>query len=241
MRALRLAATISNGIILVYLCSCQPYDPVTPPRLGAPVVTAVALGEARLFGYWREAVRISWDHPATDSIGVRSYTILRRTDNDSAFDVFTRSQGIPPSIDSFSDDLVPIGFPSTDFFAVRYRIFATDTLGRSSDTTEVCSLFLARQPELDTIEDSTGTFRWNSQFIQGSVETYIAVWKAESNVRYESPRREEFGSWDLPVYFSATLPDTLRPMASGRWFYAIYLFAMGTARQSLKVDSINVP
>ena len=240
MRALTFSSILPNGILLVFLCACQPFDPLTPPRLEAPEITSIALSDARLRGSWRETVRLSWKLPA-DSVNIRSCTLLRRTDNDSTFDVFDYSQNIPESFDTFYDDLGSIGFPTSDFFLVRYRMYALDTLGRSGDTSEICSLYLARQPEIDTINSTKGSFQWSSRFIQGSVESYLSVWNAGQTVRFSSVPREEFGSWDYPVHFSATLPDSLCPLPQGTWYYALYLTAMGIDRQSLKVDSINVP
>jgi hypothetical protein len=213
---------------------------MTPPHLGPPQITTMALTEARLSGSWREAIHLRWEAPPTDSIGIRSYTLIRRTGNDSSFDVFSRSQGIPSSIDTFNDDIKPFGFPETDFFPVRYQIFAVDSLGRSGDTSAACSLSLARQPGIDTVDLAKSSIRWFSEFIQGSIETYIKIWNTAGDGYFSSARQEEFGSWDTPVYFSTTLPDSLSPFSPGTWYYAIYLFAMGAERQSLKVDSFNV-
>jgi hypothetical protein len=232
--------TLQSGILLVGICTCQYYNPVTPPRLGPPEVTTIACSEARLFGTWREAIHLEWRAPATDSISIRSYTLLRQTGSDSTFDVFSRSQGIPDSITRFDDDIKPVGFPDEGFFIMRYRILAVDTLGRSSDTSATCSLYLARQPEIDTIDPSNYSFRWFSQFIQGSVNSYITIWDAGDTTRFSSAPQEEFGSWDYRVYFSATLPDSMKSMGSGVWYYSIRLFAMGTQHQSIKVDSFNV-
>ena len=238
MRAVKPLSSLVCGVFLVGICTCQPFDLV--PRLGAPEITHIGLTEARLSGTWREAIHLRWEMPSTDSISIRSYTIIRQAANDSLYDVFTRSQGIPSSIDSFNDDIKPLGFPQGDFSPVRYRIFALDSLGRSSDTSAPCSLYLARQPEIDTIDITKSSFRWMSRFIQGSVDTYLKIWDAGGAPYFTSARQEEFGSWDYPVYFVATLPDSLSPFSPGTWYYAIYLFAMGTERQSIKVDSFNV-
>ena len=222
------------------MCSCQLYEPITPPHLNAPCPTSIGLREARVYGTYREAVRLAWSAPRTDSIGIRSYTLLRKTNGDSAFDVFTRSQGIPPEIDTFYDDLTPIGFPASGFTLVEYRIFALDSLGRTSDTSEACSLYLANQPVLDTIDREQWSLRWHSQYIQGSVSSFVKVWNNDRSVQWSSAPAEEFGSWDFPVYFNASVPDSLRPPAQGVWYFSLYLFAMGTERQSLKVDSFYV-
>ncbi|MBN2037339.1 MAG: hypothetical protein JW768_11400 [Chitinispirillaceae bacterium] len=240
MRSLIVLFLPASGIIITVVCMCQPFDPITPPRLSAPEATVIRLSEARLFSSYREAIHLEWEPPVNDSAGIRSYSIIRKTSSDSVFDLFTRSQGIPPSIDSFNDDIKPIGFPNEGFTLVEYRIFAIDTLGRSGDTSAICSLFLVRQPQLDTIDLPRSSFRWHSRFIQGSIATYLHLWNRDGSVTWSSPRQEDFGSWDYPLYFSATVADSLLPLTAGSWYYAIYLFAMGNDRQSLKVDSFNV-
>jgi hypothetical protein len=215
---------------------------MTPPRLGAPEITELYVGEARLTLAWREAIRLRWKAPLTDSIGIRSYSILRKTDTDSLFDIFAGSQAIPSSFDTFYDkiDGKSIAFPDADYRLIQYRILAIDSIGRLSDTSAACSLYLACQPVVDTVDIKKAFFRWHSQFIQGSVATTIKLWDETGSVSFTSVRQEEFGSWDFPVYFSTTLPDSLRPIPAGTWYYALHLSAMGTDRQSLKVDSFNV-
>lgn len=224
------------------ICTCQLFDLVTPPRLGPPEITEVHVCEARLTLAWREAICLRWKAPLTDSIGIRSYSILRKTDTDTLFDIFAGSQIIPSSFDTFYDkiDGKSLGFPNADYRLIQYRIIAIDSLGRLSDTSAVCSLYLACQPVLDTVDIGKSSFRWHSQYIQGSVASHIKLWDKTGSVSFTSARQEEFGSWDYPVYFSTTLPDSLSPFSPGTWYYAIYLFAMGTERQSIKVDSFNV-
>jgi hypothetical protein len=241
VRALNAFFIYSFTASAAVVCTCHTYNPVTPSRPDAPVVTEFRTTEARLFGTWRETVRLRWTPPPlAEPVDIKSYTLIRKTANDSVFDVFIRSQEIPPVIDTFFDDIKPIGFPKDSFLLVQYRAFAVDRFGRSGDTSAACSLYLARQPEIDTIDPVRSVFRWRSQFIQGSVSTYLKLWNAEHTVLFSSPRQEQFGSWDYPSLFSAQLPDSLVPMPPGRWYCSIYLLAMGIG-QSLKVDSIYVP
>jgi hypothetical protein len=215
---------------------------MTPPRLSPPEITELYVCEARLTLAWREAIHLHWKAPSTDSIGIRSYSILRKTDTDTLFDIFSGSQAIPSSIDTFNDkiDGKSLGFPNTEYRLIQYRIIAVDSLGRLSDTSAACSLYLACQPVLDTVDIGKAIFRWHSQYIQGSVATHIKLWDETGSVSFTSVRQEEFGSWDYPVYFSAKLPDSLAPFPPGTWYFSIYLFAMGAERQSIKVDSFNV-
>jgi hypothetical protein len=226
---------------LLALCACQPSDTVTPPRCASPAFTAVYLTEAKFSGVWREAVHLAWTPPQTDSIAIRSFSLLRKTADDSTFDLFTRSQGIPDSITVFNDDVTPIGFPSDGYTLVSYKIFATDTLGRPGDTSDAFSLYLAPQPQLDTLNRSNWCFRWHSSRIQGSVSSLLGLWNDAATIRWQSAATEDYGSADYPLYFDACLPDSLRPLAQGTWYYALYLEAMGPEHLSMKVGSFNVP
>jgi hypothetical protein len=232
---------ISIAAAGTFFCACQPFETVTPPLLTSPAITSLNLTEAKISGAWREAARITWAPPQSDPAAVGSFTLLRKTADDSLFDPFTRSQRIPDSIISFTDDMTPIGFPTDAFFVVRYRIFATDTLGRAGDTSAPDSLFLTPQPKLDTLDMTNWCFRWHSRNIQGSVASSIKIWNGAATVAWRSATAEDFGSADYPLYFDACLPDSLKPLAAGTWYYALYLEAMGPAHQSLKVGSFNVP
>lgn len=230
-----LLSAVSSVLVL-----CQSYGPVTPPRPGAPRFTDIRLSEARLYGSFREAIRVTWRKPAEDSIGIRSYTLLRKTDADSVFDVFPRSPGIPADVDTFFDDLTRIGFQGSAFSLVKYRIFAVDSLGRRSDTAAACSLYIANQPFVVPADTATWCFSWKT-YINGSVTCHLKLWDTGGACVWTSASQEGFGNDNFPYPFTACLPDSLRPLHTGTWYYAIYLFVMGSQRQSLKVDSVNAP
>jgi hypothetical protein len=230
-----------GAAFIAILCICQSYPPITPPRLDSPVFTKITLSEARIFGTYREAVRLAWRAPRTDSIGLRSFTLIRKLPGDSLFDVFSRSQGIPAPIDSFSDDMTHIGFPLDGYSLVMYKIVALDTLGRPSDTSAPCSLYIAPQPILDTVDTVKLCFRWHSSRISGSTVSYVKLWDKTGTRSWESVRSEKFGGDYPPLYFDACLPDSLKPLNRGTLYYAVFLEAMGPEHQSLKVDSIDVP
>ena len=222
------------------LLGCQSYAPITPLRLGQPVITKVTLAEAR-FSTYREAVHIEWSPPPSDSIAVRSYTLLRKTTNDSLFDIFTRSQGIPDSITSFNDDLTLIGFPMDSDLLVMYKIVPVDTLGRAGDTSAACSLYIAPQPVLTSIDTTSWCFNWTSHGIQGSVSSYIKVWNAAGTISWTSMESEGFGNENVQLPFSACLPDSLKPENVDTWYFAVFIDANGSLHQSIKVGSFNVP
>jgi hypothetical protein len=221
------------------IAACRPYfEPLAPPRLASPAVTGIGIAETKPPSPLQEAIRISWQPPSEDSVAIRSFTLIRKTASDSGFDVFTRSQGIPDSVHTFDDPATPIGFPIDGFFLVSYRLFAVDTLGRPSDTSAACSLYLAPQPTVDTIDLAGGTVRWHTRFIQGSVLSWIKLWNGASGASWESRPAEDFGSYDYPLYFTVGLPDSIRPVAPGTWGFAVFIQAMGPERQSLKVGSV---
>jgi hypothetical protein len=246
VRTLRYCSLVSYESALVVFISCQFYEPVTPPTLDAPRILGIGLTEARFFGTYREAVRIQWAPPNIDSISLRSYTLIRKTQTDSLFDIFTStssrgSVGIPDSIRAIDDDANQIGFPTGDFSLVQYKIFAVDSLGRPSDTSVACSLYLAPQPELDSIDRESWRFQWSSRNIQGSINSYMKLWNGSLTGEWTSDALEKFGNENDPTVFSALLPDSLSPLPSDRWYIAIFFHAMGTVHQSLKVDSLDVP
>jgi hypothetical protein len=228
----------SVAALAAFLFVCQYYAPITPLRLKQPAMTKPFLSEAK-FSTYREAIRIGWVAPSADSIAIRSYTLLRKTYNDSLFDVC--SHGIPDTITFFNDDLTLTGFPADGYFLVMYKVFAIDTLGRAGDTSAACSLYIAPQPELTTLDTTTWCFGWLSHSIQGSVTSHLKLWNAAGNFSWNSPRTEELGSESTPVPFSACLPDSLKPLPSGAVYFAIFLEANGSLYQSMKVGSFNVP
>jgi hypothetical protein len=228
----------SVAALAAFLFVCQYYAPITPLRLKQPLITKLLLSEAK-FSTYREAVHIEWTPPPDDSIAVRSFTLLRKTYDDSLFDVI--KHGIPDSIVSFNDDLTPIGFPLNGYNLIMYKVFAIDTLGRAGDTSAACSLYLAPQPELSTLDTVTRCFGWLSRNIQGSVTSHIKLWNSTGDSLWTSKRVEELGNEQVPVNFSACLPDSLKPLLPGIWYFAVFLEANGSLYQSMKVGPFNVP
>jgi len=200
-------------------------------------MTRPFLSEAK-FSTFREAIHVGWVRPSEDSIGIRSYTLLRKNFDDSLFDIC--SHDIPDSVTSFDDDLNLIGFPANGYFLIRYRVFAVDTLGRPGDTSAACSLYVAPQPEFTALDTTSWCFGWLSRSIQGSVTSHIKIWNGAGNRTWTSPDSEKFGNEQVPVNFQACLPDSLKPPLPDQWYYTIFLEANGSLYQSIKVGSFNV-
>jgi hypothetical protein len=226
--------------VTALFCHCQTLLPITPPKLESPVFTKMYLTEAKVAGSYG-AVHLEWIPPKTDSIGIRSFTIIRKLGGDSLYDVFFSSAMIWDTINAFNDKLTPNGFPSDGYILMQYKIFALDNLGRPSDTSAACSLYLAPQPVVDSVDTATWCFRWHSRHIMGSVASYLKVWNAAGTVSWQSEQNEQFGGENVSIPFDAFLPDSLKQRVAEKLYFAIFLQANGYSHQSLNVDSLNVP
>jgi hypothetical protein len=223
---------------LALVCRCQNSLPITPPVLTSPLFTKITLTDAKVAGSYG-AVHLEWTPPSTDSDNLRSFTIIKKTGDDSLFDQFFSSSMIWDSVRSFDDKLPPNSFPTNGYLLLQYRIFAVDGFGRSSDTSAPCSLYVAPQPIVDTVDTLSWCIGWESRHIMGSVSAYLTAWNSTGSWRYRSDPQEKFGSENFPILFSGCLPDSLKHRIGGKLYFAIFLQASG--HQSLLVDSVNAP
>ncbi|KMQ51666.1 hypothetical protein CHISP_1423 [Chitinispirillum alkaliphilum] len=177
--------------------------------------------------------------PQSDSLSVSRYTLQRKTTEDSLYSILAHS--IPGHITEYYDDLTMFNFPFTGYDSLFYRIIAFDSLGRSSDTSEVSILILSPQPNLISYIHDTGVFRWRSLGIQGSVNSWIRVWDEEEENVWESHKMDRYGDEGTGVTFKFTL-DSLHNslLKEGNWYYGLFIEANGRERQSLKVGPIIV-
>ncbi|MFP4164539.1 MAG: hypothetical protein ACLFVE_11200 [Chitinispirillaceae bacterium] len=221
--------------------ACPTVEPPPPPRLPVPTIDSFNLtGYDKLRNEHREALKISWSPPHSEQSSAHEYTIIRKTQKDSLFDVFDFSQEIPGDTLEFFDDLTLIGFPKTSYDTVSYRIFAVDSLGRRGDTTEPVSIILSAQPSFEEFDQEDWSLSWSVLGILGAISSRIEICNQDRTKIWTSPFREEFGEENQTIFFSAALPDSLRPLESGTWYYGLYVEANGAERQSLKVGSFNV-
>jgi hypothetical protein len=164
--------------------------------------------------------------------------LLRKLSDDSSYDVFAGSRGIPSDTTEFLDILEDYTFPDNGFDSILYRMFAIDTAGRAGDTSDPCLLLVAPQADFQQFDDSTGCLKWES-WIRGGVTSRCSVWCEEKDLYWNSERMEEFPFTDEPARFTACFPDTLMPPVAGRWWYALYIRA--NMVQSLVIGPIDVP
>jgi len=225
------------SLIVAFFVSCLPGNPVLPERLAAPQLSFVDLEiiPDPLRGY-RDAVHLKWEFK--DNAHPHTYTLLRMLPGDSFPDVFTGSRGIPADSTDFYDDLSGYAFPEAGFDKVVYRITAVDTVGRAGDTSETCTVVLAPQPLFDDFSENDGCLHWES-WIRGGVFSQCGIWRDSLPYYWKSEQMLVFPLTDHPAAFTACLPDSLLPLANGRWRYSLNVSA--NAAVSLLLGEFNVP
>ncbi len=229
---------IAQVSLLLSLFFCIPVDSPRQPRLEAPQLsfgsmTAMADPTEGL----TESVHLVWTITA-DRSEVGSFTLLRRFTTDSLFNVFTGSRLIPADTTDFYDDLHGYTFPDHGADSIFYRLLAIDTLGRFSDTSEICTVAIAPQPELTGYDPQSGCLEWES-WIRGGILSWCKVRNESGTLEWTGERQEEFPHTDEPGRFSACFPDSLRPPPCGKWYVA--LFVRAAEMNSLYTGSIDVP
>jgi hypothetical protein len=160
---------------------------------------------------------------------------------DSAFDIFTQSQHIPADTLHFYDNLDPLVFPASgsNFSLLQYKIFAIDSLGRPGDTSDVCSLLVIQQPALNSFNLATNCLKWSSNAAFGGYFSYCKIWKDEYTKSWTGLRMDAYPPTDQPAVFTTCLPDSLKPLSTGRWHYAFFLEVVES--RSLKTGFIDIP
>lgn len=221
--------------------ACPTVEPPPPPRLPSPVIDSMTLtGYNELKEIHREALKICWSPPNSENSSAAKYTLLRKTSDDSLFDAFDLSREIPGDTHEFFDDLTLVGFPLTHYDTVFYRIFAIDSLGRSGDTSKPVSMLLSAQPAFEEFDQQKWSFSWTVLGILGATTSRIEIWNENRTEKWESVPVQQYGGENQEISFTAVLPDSLRPLEPGDWYYGLYVEANGAERQSLKVGSFNV-
>ncbi|MDO5576696.1 MAG: hypothetical protein Q4F84_06410, partial [Fibrobacter sp.] len=102
---------------------------------------------------------------------------------------------------------------------------------------EICTLKVAPQPVFKSI-DSSGQYSWES-WIRSAVISYSVLWKDSLENSWKSEKQTFYPSTDQASIFTVKVPDSLLPLASGTWNYALFTEAGET--KSLKTGSFDVP
>jgi hypothetical protein len=255
----RIGATI--GLVgcaaLLLGASCPTREELLPPTLGAPSVTTTAIvGHQVPDGYsdysYSPCVHLAWQAPDTASIGVTEYTILRKAGPDSLYRVLVHD--IPANVLDFFDpvdNLVPKTFGVTDTVPVLYQVYATDSLGRTGDTSAPALVVLWHEAKLtvpaenDTVRSPV--FGWTVSNVPTGYYTYMFLWDSTGLVwQSTKPTSSSFTADTYVDPFSATVPDSVLRRASGRlcfWGAKIDVInpIQSTATGSVTIGKCYVP
>ena len=220
---------------------CPTFEPPPPDPLSAPsfVGRYPLLSEFKTRQGYSESSFLRWTPPQDDSLSAQSYTLLRRTQEDTTFN--TLAHNIPSHISEYYDDLSLTTFPTTGFDSIFYKILAVDSLGRGGDTSAVCTLILSPQPQFDSLNTAQERLHWHVLGVQGAANSWIRIWNETETTVWESEKTTGYGGENTPVPFYQTLPDSIQQkLPEDNWYYGLFVEANGLERQSLKVDRIIV-
>ncbi|MCX7727159.1 MAG: hypothetical protein N2053_09975 [Chitinispirillaceae bacterium] len=213
----------------------------SPPtfKVSKPTLIFNNLSFVKEAGEYYEAIHLSWQLNNKDEKEyISSFILLRKFSEDSTFDIFPGSRAIPPDTFYFYDKLIGYRFPENGYDSVCYRIFTIDKYGNSGDTSDVCIVYIAPQPELKEYDKEQGCIKWES-WIRGGIRSWCNIWNEDKNIEVKSKEMELFPFTDKAALFEFCLPDSLRPLSSGKWFYSIFVKA--SERYSIKVGFFDVP
>jgi len=205
--------------------SCPSPEPFPVPPLQAPSFTSATLTVAR-FDTYRPAVHLAWSSPHNDSLAVREFVILQRSQDSAGFSVLVRS--IPDTVTGFYDNIDRFTFPQHwDFYTLEYRIFAIDSLGRAGDTSAIESLSVAWPPTLlwPATTDSVrpDSLAWTVFGVEFGYFSYVYLYSDTGGLIWKSPRPDTptYSSHDNPDHYVQRLPGSL-PLPSGQnYFWAV--------------------
>jgi hypothetical protein len=217
--------------------TCPSPEPFPPPSLSAPVFLKMEVAAFK-FDTYRPAIHLQWRAPSHDSLGIKEFVILKKTQSDSGFSVLVRS--IPDSISNFYEAADNVGFPSSDYKAVTYRIFAIDTIGRAGDTSAADSVVLVWPPQpvqpkdFDTLagEDS---LVWSVSNVQAGFFTYLFIYNDSLGLVWKSPKplTPSFLTDGQTGIFGVVLPQVLLPLTSGVYSWAVKIEAPAKNAESM--------
>lgn len=215
------------GLSAITCLFCATIDPPPPSPLSAPIITdSTIVAVPDIDKEITESIQIQWTAGPGDSLSVYSFKIIRNTALQT-LPLLTKL-----SIDSLNtliDPVAQLNLPNrNDEQYIIYRIFALDSLDRPGDTSAACTITLARSIPLLSPKDTfvVNQFKWEVPngiynqtrscailWHQGSL-----VWKSDDVLKYTN---------GLSEIFTRALPDSLMPLAPGRYYWGIQLTIEG--------------
>jgi hypothetical protein len=209
--------------LLGFFLSCLTVDPPRPDLLSAPHFTGYQIIAVPDYANeYQETIRLHWIPDSTDPISPISYEIIRQADTDS-FPSYIRN--IPDTIHTINEPTHKFDeLDRTEEHLIFYRIFAYDSLGRTSDTSAVCTVALARNlilmhPE-NIMSDPAGEeyFKWEiSEGINNYIIYHVCLWKDDSLIWESDPKGENVGN--MAVYREEKLPSIYSPLTKNKYYY----------------------
>jgi hypothetical protein len=195
--------------------SCpSPVQPL-PPVLGSPSIDSLALTWSNDQGSYHLAVCLRWIPPRTDSISIASFVVLRkRVGLDLQYSI--NQQAIPADTTIVRISIEDI-LPGTGIDSTLYRVFAVDSLGRTSDTSNAWVLRLSGAPLLEYPASRLDSlyFKWSvaTHGYAAGFFSYMAIVNA-TGYFWQSPKPAApvfLGENSPPYPYMVPAPDSLAP------------------------------
>ena len=243
---LRSLALISAVSFLPIASTCPTADPFPPPQIIAPSFTLMEVTGVKSGGAYRAAVHMQWKLGTADSFPVKSFVVLKKASGDSAFGIM--HYGIPDTVFDDYDIINAKDLPQYQLFgnpysAVKYLVFAVDTLGRSGDTSAADSILLTWPPTLtyplDTLNQNL--FTWQTSGYQGGYYANMVLWGGAGLVWSSPiPSSPRFGNVALDS-FNVQLPSALYPLQTGQYYYGVVVTFPGVNIESIIIRGFYAP
>jgi hypothetical protein len=230
------------GLPALICLFCATIDPPPPSPLSAPIIdSAEIVAVPDIDKEITESIHIQWVAGPDDSLSVYSFKIVR----------YTALQTLPLltklSIDSLNtliDPVAQMNLPNrNDEQYIIYRIYALDSLDRPGDTSVACTVTLARSIPLLSPKDTfvVNQFKWEvPDGIYNQTRSRVILWyrgdplwKSDDVLKYTN---------GLSEIFTKSLPDSLMPLAPGKYYWGIQLTIEGGAFPvSFTIRKLYVP
>jgi len=225
--------------------SCPSPEQFPPPPLSAPAFIGKDLTAAK-FDVFRPAIHLTWKAPSADSVAIREYVILSRSDDSAGFATIVRS--IPDTVFDYYDNIDRIAVPAqNEIKPVYYRIFAIDTLGRNSDTSSIDSVMLSWPPKplfplmSDSMQPDSVVFTLTG--VMGGYFPYIFLCSDSLGIFWKSPKPDTptYSYADKTDRFIVNIPKNISFMRGSFYYWAVKVEIPTGNSQAIAISRFYVP
>ncbi len=243
MRKFHVVLTCFFSIFLLG-SSCPTPEQFPPPPLSAPIITGKEIALAK-FDTYRPAIHITWKAPATDTLAIKEYVILTKSDDSAGFSVLVRN--IPNTVLNYYDNIDRISIPANEIKSVYYKIFAIDSLGRNGDTSSLDSFIVSWPPKQifplssDTIVPDSLVFTVSG--VMGGYYPYVFLCSDSMGVFWKSPKPDTptYSFADKTDRFIVQVPKTITFVKNSMYYWAVKVEIPTGNSQALAVSRFYVP